>query len=140
MCVLVHRRLWTPEMQQSCDVFIDERSWLAVLLHRDTNVVTLLVDVHMDPEINSTAKEEILSEVNAMIDRVRLHEAVVSGDFNVPRNSKRLVERVVSKGHALSKLHIPYDRGEKTKNTSSGHATVATDIDYILVSKHIGVA
>ena len=140
MCVLVHRRLWAPEMQQSCDVLIDERSWLAVLLHRDTNVVTLLVDVHMDPEINSTAKEEILSAVGAMIDRVRPHEAVVSGDFNVPRNSKSLVERVVSKWHALSKPHIPYDRGENTNYTSSGHATVATEIDYILVSKHIGVA
>ena len=140
MCVLMHRRLWAPEMKQCCDVLIDERSWLAVLIHRDTNVVSLLVDVHMDPEINSTAKEEILSAVGAMIDRVRPHEAVVSGDFNVPRNSKSLVERVVSKGHALSKLHIPYDRGEKTNYTSTGQTAVATEIDYILVSKHIGVA
>ena len=46
----------------------------------------------------------------------------------------------MSKGHALSKLHIPYDRGEKTNYTFSGHATVATEIDYIMVSKHIGVA
>ena len=140
MCVLMHRRLWAPEMKQRSDVLIDERSWLAVLIHRDTNVVSLLVDVHMDPEINSTAKEEILSAVGAMTDRVRPHEAMVSGDFNVPRNSKSLVERVVSKGHALSKLHIPYDRGEKTNYTSTGQAAVATEIDYILVSKHIGVA
>ena len=88
MCVLMHRRLWAPEMKQCCDVLIDERSWLAVLIHRDTNVVSLLVDVHMDPEINSTAKEEILSAVGAMIDRVRPHEAVVSGDFNVPETAR----------------------------------------------------
>ena len=127
-------------MQQRCDVLIDERSWLAVLIHRDTNVVSPLVDVHMDPEINSMVNEEILSTVGAMIDRVRPHSAVVSGDFNVPRNSKSLVERVVSKGHTLSKLHIPYDRGEKTNYTSTGHAAVATEIDYILACKHIGAA
>ena len=84
-------------------MLIDERSWLAVLIHRDNNVVSQLFDVHMHPEINGTAKEEILSAVGAMIDMVRPHEAVVSGDFNVPKNSKSLAERVVSKGHALSK-------------------------------------
>ena len=37
-------------------------------------------------------------------------------------------------------MHIPYDGGEKTNYTSAGQAVVATEIDYILVSKHIGVA
>ena len=47
-----------------------------------------------------------------MIDRVRLHEAVLRGDFNVPGNNKSLVERMVSKRHARSKLHIPFVTGE----------------------------
>ena len=139
MCVLVHRRLSAPNMQQQCEVLMHERSWLAVLVHRDVHAVSLFVDVHMDPEMNSTTKEEVLSAVGALIDRVRPHETVVSGDFNVPRNSKSLVQRVVSKGHALSKLHIPYVRGEKTNFTSTGQRAVATEIDYVLVSKHVEV-
>ena len=63
LCFLFYRRLFAPNeyTPKLIQVLIDVRSWLSVLVQHGMGDVVLYTNVHMDPELNATQKEDILT-------------------------------------------------------------------------------
>ena len=131
--------MWRYGVQPSVSVLLDVRSCFVVLAYHEGSAV-LYGDIHFDPELNSTGKEEVLTRLGTVIRQIRPHHVVVAGDFNVPRSEYCLVSRVLGPGHILSGLNIPYAAGTMTNYTKQRTGPRSTKIDYILVSSGLSLS
>ena len=118
MAVLIHRKMWLAGARPSVSVLLDTRSCFVVLA-KHGGLVLLYGDIHLDPELNSTGKEEVLTGIGTVICKVRPHFVVSAGDFNVPRSEYSLVTRMLRPGHILNGLRVPYKAGEHTNSLSN---------------------
>ena len=103
------------------------------MLAEQGDSVVLYGDIHLDPELNSTGKEGVLTELGSVICKVRPHFVVVASDFNVPQSEYSLVTGMLKPGHILNSLHTPYDAGEQTNCIAQRVGSCSTQIDYALV-------
>ena len=99
----------------------------------------LFRDVHLDPRLNCTGKEEVLTGLGTIIKRIRPHHVVLAGNFSVPRSECCLVSRVLRPGHILGGVNIPYAAGMMTNYTGQHTGPRSTEIDYILVSRGLSL-
>ena len=141
LCFLFHRRIFVPgEFTPKCiQVLSDMRSWLSVLVHHGSGEVVLYTNVHMDPELNATQKEDVLTEIGAVQRKLRPTAAICMGDFNVPRSTTNCIARQLAKGGALEHMKLDYLPGQYTNIVRSASGVTETEIDYVLVSRQLSV-
>lgn len=131
--VLIHRRLCPTKSHLS--VLFDCRHWFALIVQALHQAPFLLINVHLDPHLSTTEKEQELSHMAALLHHVRVPFSFVAGDFNIPRTPNSLLSRLLQPGGCLGNLHIPYPAGTPTNFSTRHGVPSSTEIDYILVPR-----
>mmetsp|Transcript_2772 Transcript_2772/g.4981 ORF Transcript_2772/g.4981 Transcript_2772/m.4981 type:complete len:1459 (+) Transcript_2772:1728-6104(+) len=133
MVTLVHRRLGLADKPT---IVCDTRSWFAVKVNRQSHNSLLVVNVHVDPHLERSAKHRLFDTIGEVTKRLAL-TTVLGGDTNTYRQKETGHFPPVSKGRPLSVLRVPYPAGEGTNYTERAGRSVETEIDYVLVTEDL---
>ena len=97
----------------------------------------LYVNVHFDPESTSTPCFEHCVEISGLIKCTSARGMEFAGDFNTQRSPNLYLARSMRPGQCLNALHLDYAAGQHTNVVWNGRHTISTEIDYIILSRHM---